>query len=84
MSRRSSKTNLSVIDCGPSRETARVIEIMKTTLRKEDIRAVAFVMVKPDGSLVTGWAGSRDGHHYAIGHGISMLQHRFHSTTVEE
>jgi hypothetical protein len=75
MSRR--KSQLRLVESGPSREVAYTVADMVGRLRRGDVRAAAFVLVMPGGAVATVFCGHRDGHFHSLNSGISLLRQRF-------
>jgi|GEM_PF-6499278 len=61
---------------GPGEDAQRGIAEAKYILRNHDVRAVAFVFVKPDGVVGTLFAGNREGHFHQLRSGVEELRHR--------
>lgn len=66
-----------LVPAGPSRDVQRAIATTIHHLRRGDVRALAFVLVAPDGAVSTVFAGHHDGHYHTLNSGIATLRRRF-------
>lgn len=66
---------------GPSREVRRAVATAKNILRNQDIRAIAFVAVMPNGEVGSFYSGHQDGLFHQLNSGIATLRARFDRET---
>jgi hypothetical protein len=67
------------VPTGPDRSTVELIARTIARLRRQDIRALAIVLVDVNGDVSTAFSGHRSGQHHRLASGIADLSHRFHS-----
>lgn len=70
-------SKLRTINGGPSRDVLRMRNQVIGMLRKQDIRGIAVVIVKPCGEVGTAFSGHKDGCFHQLNSGISILRQRF-------
>jgi hypothetical protein len=66
---------------GPGRDTLAAIANAKNVLRTRDVRAIALVIVEPNGEVGTLLGGIEDGHAHQLSSGIEILRRRFNDLT---
>ena len=67
---------IKLVPAGPGPDAQRGIAEAKIFLRNEDVRALAFVFVRPDGAVGTMFAGTREGHYHQLRSGVEELRKR--------
>ena len=65
-----------IIRGGPSKNVIDTVAAAKARLRRDDVRALAFVIVETNGKITTGYAGEDDGHFNAMQLGVEVLKSR--------
>lgn len=67
---------IKMVACGPGPDAAQGVAEAKYHLRNEDVRALAFVFVKPGGAVATMFAGHHEGHFHELRSGVEELRNR--------